>query len=102
MTLIERYRAIEAASEQLLDAARRSDWDEFERLQSACNALIEQVRAQARTEQPQAPESAEKTLILKRILGNDAEIRTLAEPWLSKLDSLRNAASLLHPLDDGP
>ena len=54
-TLIDFYRAIEATSLQMLDAAKAENWDEVVRLEGACAVLIEQLRFRSRSEdlQPQ-------------------------------------------------
>ena len=92
-TLIDYYRAIEDSSSQMLAAAQAEDWDKVVRLEGACAVLIEQLRYQSRSEELPPEQRAEKTGIMQRILGNDAQIRYLAEPWLAhfekKFDSLQ-------------
>ena len=72
--LLDYYKAIEAASKQMLEAARMEDWEGVVRCEGAC--------AVPRTDR------AEKTRVMQRILRNDAEIRLLAEPWIADLDHL--------------
>jgi flagellar protein FliT len=95
--LIDYYRAIESSSSKMLDAAKAEDWDEVVRLEGACAVLIEQLRYTARSEELRPEQRKEKTGIMQRILSNDAQIRYLAEPWLThfekKFDSLQQ---LLH------
>ena len=82
------YEAIEQASQEMLDAARRGDWDHVVKLESACALLIAQLTRNA-GERPLASEEARlKSKIMQRILVNDAEIRQLAEPWLEDLDNV--------------
>ena len=96
-TLIDFYRAIEATSLQMLDAAKAENWDEVVRLEGACAILIEQLRFRSRTEDLQAPERVEKTRIMQCILHNDAQIRYLAEPWLANFEKkFENIQQLLH------
>jgi flagellar protein FliT len=72
LTLIDFYRAIEDSS--------GSSW--------TCAVLIEQLRLKAHDE-PLAPEQRkEKARIMQRILRNDAQIRTLAEPWLAQFEHM--------------
>jgi len=85
-TLIDFYRAIEATSLQMLDAAKTENWDEVVRLEGACAVLIEQLRFRSRSEDLQPEERSEKTRIMQRILHNDAQIRYLAEPWLAHFE----------------
>ena len=81
--LIDYYKAIEDSSAKMLDAARSEDWEQVVRFEGACAVLIEQLRARAHSEQLMPEQRAEKTRIMQRILNNDAQIRYLAEPWLS-------------------
>lgn len=86
--LISYYEAIERASADMLSAAKAGDWDQVVKLEGACVLLISQLKHAARSD-GLAPEQAQlKTRIMQRILVNDAEIRTLAEPWLEDLDHL--------------
>lgn len=96
-TLIDFYRAIEATSLQMLEAAKSENWDEVVRLEGACAVLIEQLRFRSRSEDLQPQERSEKTRIMQRILHNDAQIRYLAEPWLVHFEKkFDNLQQLLH------
>lgn len=87
-TLLHHYEAIEQASEQMLEAARGGDWDRVVKLEGACALLIAQLKHAAGTQELGQEERQLKSRIMKRILVNDAQIRTLAEPWLEDLDKL--------------
>ena len=84
--LIDYYKAIEDSSLKMLDAARAEDWDQVVRFEGACAVLIEQLRAQAHSEELLPNQRSEKARIMQRILHNDAQIRYLAEPWLAQCD----------------
>ena len=87
-SLLTYYEAIEQASAEMLDAARAGNWDQVVKLEGACVLLISQLKHAARNEK-MAPEDQQlKSRIMQRILVNDAEIRTLAEPWLEDLDGI--------------
>lgn len=88
MTLLDYYKAIESTSTQMLAAAQVEDWDEVVRLEGACAVLIEQLRHEARQQALPVEQRAEKNRIMLTILRHDAQIRSLAEPWLSDLDDL--------------
>lgn len=93
--LIDLYRAIEDSSAAMLAAAKHEDWDGVVHHEGACAVLIEQLRFSAR-HQKLAPELRhEKARIMRRILDNDAQIRILAEPWLSRVDHLLDGQSQL-------
>jgi flagellar protein FliT len=88
--LIDYYKAIEDSSARMLDAAKSEDWEQVVRFEGACAVLIEQLRACARQEQLLPEQRAEKTRIMQRILNNDAQIRYLAEPWLTHCEQSTN------------
>lgn len=88
--LLNHYAAIEKASQDMLEAARIGNWDEVVKLEGVCVVLISQLK-HAAGQPPLARDAAQfKSRIMQRILINDAEIRTLAEPWLQQLDQMLN------------
>ena len=86
--LIGYYEALERASNDMLAAARAANRDQVVKLEGACVLLIAQLKHAAGENSLVAEEAKLKTRIMQRILVNDAEIRTLAEPWLEDLDRL--------------
>lgn len=95
-TLLDYYKAIESASQQMLVAAQMENWDQVVQLESTCAVLIEQLRNKARTNKLSSEERREKLRIMQRILRTDAEIRLLAEPWLSDIETLVGERCLVH------
>lgn len=86
--LLNYYEAIEKASQDMLEAARGGNWDQVVKLEGACVVLISQLK-HAAGQPALTPDAAQlKSRIMQRILVNDAEIRTLAEPWLEQLDQM--------------
>jgi len=95
--LLSYYEALEKASTDMLSAAREADWDQVVRLEGACVLLIAQLKHAAGQARMATEEVKTKTRLMQRILINDAEIRTLAEPWLEDLDRmLAGKARVLH------
>lgn len=90
-SLLDYYKAIENASQRMLEAARGEDWDQIMHLEGTCAVLIAQLRHKSRSLHLAPDERKEKTQIMQRILRTDAEIRVLAEPWLSDLEQLMDA-----------
>jgi len=86
--LLGYYEALERASNDMLAAARAADWDQVVKLEGACVLLIAQLKHAAAEGALAAEERQHKSRIMQRILVNDAEIRTLAEPWLEDLDRM--------------
>lgn len=87
-SLLSYYEAIEKASADMLSAARAGDWDHVVKLEGACALLISQLKNAANQTQLNDDEARIKSKIMQKILLNDAEIRTLAEPWLEELDQM--------------
>lgn len=86
--LIDYYKAIEDSSRKMLEAAQASDWEGVVRYEGACAVLIEELRYKAQEHDLLPEHRREKTVIMQRILRNDAQIRTLAEPWLAQFEHL--------------
>jgi len=86
--LLGYYEALEKASTDMLCAAREADWEQVVKLEGACVLLIAQLKHAATQNSLAADEARAKTRVMQRILINDAEIRTLAEPWLEDLDRM--------------
>jgi flagellar protein FliT len=98
--LLTYYEAIERASADMLAAARAGKWDQVVKLEGACVLLITQLKQAAEVGDAAAPGARQaaqtKARIMQRILVNDAEIRELAEPWLSDLDDTISGHRTLH------
>jgi flagellar protein FliT len=95
--LLSCYEALERASHDMLAAARAADWDQVVKLEGACVLLIAQLKHAAGDSPLAADERKHKSRIMQRILVNDAEIRTLAEPWLEDLEqTLHGRSRTLH------
>ncbi|MEO7150648.1 MAG: flagellar protein FliT [Burkholderiaceae bacterium] len=91
--LLNYYEAIEQASKDMLDAARSGNWDHVVKLEGACAVLIGKLKQAAASQALGNEEAQLKSRIMQRILVNDAEIRTLAEPWLDDLDDILSGHS---------
>jgi len=85
-TLIDYYEAIERASTDMLDAARRGHWNEVVKIEGACVVLIAKLREASKGTALDAQQLRRKSSIMQRILSNDAQIRHLVEPCLDDID----------------
>ena len=94
--LIQYYETIERASADMLEAAREGRWEDVVRLEGACMVLISELKHKAQESQLDAESRRTKTRIMQRILLNDAEIRNLAEPWLSDLEKMLAGKLTVH------
>lgn len=92
--LLRYYEELEKASVDMLEAAQAGDWDQVTKLEGDCLVLIGQLKQAVRSRTLSLEEAAVKALIMRRILQNDAEIRTLAEPHLQELERLMAQGAL--------
>jgi flagellar protein FliT len=95
--LLNYYEAIEKASADMLSAAQRGDWDQVVQLEGACGVLISALNEAARAKMLSPQQACDKARILRRILLNDARIRSLAGSGLEQPDAFRlEASTTLH------
>ncbi len=91
--IISVYESVANITEQMLSAARSSDWERLAALESNCASHV-------RTLEKSEPRSAltgemreRKFNIIQKILADDREIRNITEPWMARLSSLMNNTS---------
>jgi len=91
--LLRCYEVLESASQEMVQAARRGDWDSLCRLEAACGVVIARLRTMtqplSRDEQPQ------RMRMLLSIIANDAEVRRICDPLPAFLE-LPPAGITLH------
>jgi flagellar protein FliT len=85
------YAAMADLTEQMVQAAQRSDWDALVLLEQRCAAHVQTLRAQ----EPQQPMSGadreRKIELIRQMLNADRQIRDLTMPWMAQLSKLINA-----------
>ncbi|MBC7572840.1 MAG: flagellar protein FliT [Herminiimonas sp.] len=91
--VIALYETVATITDQMLAAARQGDWEKVTLLEAKCASHV----AILKRDEPPAPLTGEirvrKVQIIKQILAHDREIRTIAEPWMTKLSQLINSTS---------
>lgn len=86
--LLDCYERIASASGQMLDAARRGDWEALVAAETECGALIDEARRLRAGGRMSAAGEARRLSALRKVLQDDAEIRNLMQPWLNTLDGV--------------
>lgn len=85
------YAAMADLTEQMVQAAQRSDWDALVLLEQRCAAHVQTLREQ----EPQQPMSGadreRKIKLIRQMLNADRQIRDLTMPWMAQLSKLINA-----------
>ncbi|PLZ00683.1 flagellar protein FliT [Burkholderia sp. WAC0059] len=83
-----RYEAIAAISGQMLLAARGALWSDLAGLQREYRQLVDALRESEGEIRLNEEERARKYELIRRILADDAAIRDLANPRMSRLSAL--------------
>ena len=98
------FERIASLTADMAVAARNADWDWLIKLESMCRTEFEAAHAA----QPLPPHSVEfvrhKSVLLRQILADDAEIRRLVEPrveelavWLGNTGNSRQLNNVYRP-----
>ena len=91
--LIDYYRAIETISSSMLESAKLGAWEAVIQSESACAILISQLRHHSQADALSIEDRHEKRRIMLQILRNDAQIRSMTDPWLEDLEKVMQAGS---------
>lgn len=93
MRMIAAYEEILAITDQMLQAAKNSDWDELVALELDCKHLTNQLIRQTTRQQLSDELQKKKAGLIHGILERDAEIRAITEPWMTQLQKQLNNSS---------
>jgi flagellar protein FliT len=86
------YAAMAALTEQMVQAARASDWDQLVLLEQRCAAHAQRLRAQEPALPMQGAQREQKIELIRQMLNADRQIRDLTMPWMAQLSKLINNA----------
>ena len=84
------YEEIAGLSNQMVHAARTSDWDGLGDLEQQCAVPASRVATEGVPALSGAPR-LRKIDLLKQILANDREVRTITEPWMTQMANIMPA-----------
>lgn len=93
--LLKHYEKVAEASRHMLAAALVDDWPDVMHWQRQCLKRIADLRRQAHGALLRTADNRRRLELLRGILSDDAEIRTLVDPgasWIDQLLSLPSAA----------
>jgi flagellar protein FliT len=91
--VLSQYESVADASEAMLAAARRSDWDALVQAEKECSRCIARLKA-VRADTPLGVDGDKRRFdILRTVLAHDAEIRELTQPWLQQLERFLSATT---------
>lgn len=88
--VLSMYENIAGLTNQMVLAARSSDWNGLSKLEGQCASEARGLSASAMPALSGTPRMR-KIDLLKQILANDREIRNVTEPWMVKLSNVMQA-----------
>jgi len=85
--LIEDYQRLSGITGQMREAAVGGDWDRLIALEKDCKRKVDEIKPCDVI--PSNPdERAQKLALLKKILADDADIRSRTENWMEQLQRI--------------
>ncbi|PKO25784.1 MAG: flagellar protein FliT [Betaproteobacteria bacterium HGW-Betaproteobacteria-8] len=87
-TTLRLYAEVVSISEKMLAATQDEDWELLEKLEAACAAHMEDIRATDKSVPLSKDELKQKIQYIEKILATDKQIRYLVEPWMARLSDL--------------
>lgn len=88
--VLSMYENIAGVTNQMVTAARTSDWDGLSKLENRCASEARGATTGAVT--PLSGAARQRKIdLLKQILANDREIRTITEPWMTRMANIMPA-----------
>jgi flagellar protein FliT len=98
--VLECYEEIARASQRMLKAAERADWDDLIAAEMVCANLINKVSRLTRDADISEHGNRRRMQIIHRVLADDAQIRNLVEPRLVTLEGFLRGRSNGKRLDN--
>lgn len=98
--MLAHYQAVADTVARMLEAAREADWDALLEHERGCGQLIEQLRNGIEHAPLEGGAARRKAALIRQMLGHDAEIRRLTQPWLARVESLLRTDSNRRRVDD--
>lgn len=96
--ILDIYGSISTKTGEMLDAAKKSDWDRLVALEQDCRALIETLKRSDAGADAGARFVQRKIAFIRKVLADDVEIRKFTEPWMTQLEAYLGSARQEHRL----
>jgi flagellar protein FliT len=94
---ITRYKAVSNLSSRMLEAARANDWDNLCALEREAATLMQEIRTDDEIAQQAILDNEslrnEKIALIRKILADDREIRSHADPWMESIRTMLSCGS---------
>ena len=86
--VIEIYQAVSRLMSDMAQAAQAHSWERLRELESQCRTLTHTLMVEEANVELPAELRREKFDLLRRILDDDAAIRSVTQSWMSELEVL--------------
>lgn len=90
--VISLYEKVAVITHQMVVAAREYDWEQLAELESQCASHVATLKQDAPIVPLTEVVREQKVRIIKKILADDREIRSITEPWMAQLSMLMKSA----------
>ncbi len=97
--IVQHYEAMSAVSARMHVAAKNNDWDEVIRAERECVRIIADLEQLGDLTPTDQTLRERKNRLIREVLANDAEVRSLAEPRLRHLEMLMRGPRNVHKLE---
>lgn len=85
------YAEMADLTEQMLDAATHSEWEQLVELEQRCAAHVRTLQSEE-GQQPLVGEQRERKVeLIRKMLTADRKIRDITMPWMAQLSALINS-----------
>lgn len=86
--VIANYESLSALTSKMLDAATQQKWDALIGLEQQCSQHIAAMKPVDAAVTLDEPARQRKIQLIKKILADDAEIRSRTESWMGQLQRI--------------
>lgn len=86
--VISNYESLSVLTERMREAAIRGDWDQLIGLEQQCSQQIAAMKPADAATVLDEPARQTKINLIKKILANDADIRSRTADWMGQLQRI--------------
>jgi flagellar protein FliT len=87
-TVVTNYESLSAITEQMRAAANQGEWDKLVDLEKQCSHHVETMKASDAGAKLDESARQRKIQLIKKILADDADIRSHTEVWMGQLQRI--------------
>jgi flagellar protein FliT len=86
--VISNYESLSALTEQMREAVMRDDWDRLVDLEQQCSRHVADMKPVDASTVLDEPSRQIKVKLIKKILADDADIRSRTAEWMEQLQRI--------------